>query len=104
LLKYHKKLYYTGVAGGFVEDYVHGKCNYLLKTMHLEAKTMYRKPNLQMTLDDFILPFSGKMSANNCWLLLAKIIPWYKIEKEYGLMFLEQKRKLKDKMPRSAMQ
>jgi hypothetical protein len=55
--------------------------------MHLEAKTMYRKPSLQMTIDDFILPFSGKMSANNRWILLAKIIPWDELEIEYAFMF-----------------
>lgn len=48
---------------------------------------MYRKPSLQMTIDDFILPFSGKMSADNRWVQLAKIIPWDEIEKEYAFMF-----------------
>lgn len=48
---------------------------------------MYRKPSLQMTLDDFILPFSGKMSANNRWIQLAKIIPRDEFEKDYVFMF-----------------
>lgn len=48
---------------------------------------MYRKPSLQMTLDDFILPFSGKMDAKNRWVQLAKIIPWNEIETEYAFMF-----------------
>jgi hypothetical protein len=63
------------------------KCNMLLKTVHLEAKIMYRKPSLQMILDDFILPFSSKMSANNRWIKLAKIIPWDDFEKDYAFMF-----------------
>jgi len=57
------------------------------KTVHMEAKTMYRKPNSQMTIDDFILPFSGKLSAENRWAQLAKIIPWDEIEEEYAFMF-----------------
>ena len=56
------------------------------KTVHMEAKTMYRKPNSQMTIDDFILPFSGKLSAENRWAQLAKIIPWDEIEEEYAFM------------------
>jgi len=39
------------------------------------------------TIDDFILPFSGKLSAENRWVQLAKIIPWDEIEKEYVFMF-----------------
>ena len=48
---------------------------------------MYRKPSLQMTIDDFILPFSGGLSVDNRWVLLAKAIPWDEIEKEYAFMF-----------------
>lgn len=48
---------------------------------------MYRKPDPQITIDDFILPFSGKLSAENRWVQLAKIIPWDEIEKEYAFMF-----------------
>lgn len=48
---------------------------------------MYRKPNPQMTIDDFILPFSGQLNAENRWVQLAKIIPWDEFEKEYAFMF-----------------
>lgn len=48
---------------------------------------MYKKPSPQLTIDDFILPFSGKLSAENRWVQLAKIIPWDEIEKEYAFMF-----------------
>lgn len=48
---------------------------------------MYRKPDPQITIDDFILPFSGKLSADNRWVQLAKIIPWDELEKEYSFMF-----------------
>ncbi|MDF2857061.1 MAG: hypothetical protein K0Q87_2912 [Neobacillus sp.] len=36
-----------------------------------------------MTIEDFILPFSGSLSAANHWVRLAKVIPWDEIEKEY---------------------
>jgi len=43
---------------------------------------MYRKPSPQLTIDDFILPFSGRLSAENRLVQLAKIIPWDEIEKD----------------------
>src|SRR5574344_2127471 len=48
---------------------------------------MYRKPSLQMTIDDFILPFSGSLSADNRWAKLAKLIPWDEFEEEYAFLF-----------------
>lgn len=48
---------------------------------------MYRKPEPQLTIDDFILPFSGKLNAENRWVKLAKIIPWDEFEKDYAFMF-----------------
>lgn len=48
---------------------------------------MYRKPSRQMTIDDFILPFTGSLSADNRWVRLAKLIPWDSIEKEYAFLF-----------------
>ncbi len=48
---------------------------------------MYRKPSPQLTIDDFILPFSGKLSAENRWVKMAEIIPWDEIEEEYAFMF-----------------
>ncbi|MHC1761009.1 MAG: IS5 family transposase [Negativicutes bacterium] len=48
---------------------------------------MYRKPSPQMTLNDFILPFAGGLSADNRWVRLSKLIPWEEIEKEYAFLF-----------------
>jgi transposase, IS5 family len=45
---------------------------------------MYRKPDGQMTIEDFILPFEGKLKADNRWVKMAEIIPWDKIEQEYA--------------------
>lgn len=48
---------------------------------------MYRKPSPQLTIDDFILPFSGKLNAENRWVQLANTIPWDEFEAEYAFMF-----------------
>jgi len=48
---------------------------------------MYRKPSPQFTIDDFILPFSGKLNAENRWVRLAKLIPWDEFEEDYAFMF-----------------
>lgn len=49
---------------------------------------MYRKANReQMTIDDFITPFGGKLLAENRWVKLAKAIPWDRIEDRYAERF-----------------
>lgn len=48
---------------------------------------MYRKPDGQMTIEDFILPFEGKLKADNRWVKMAEIIPWDEIEQEYAKLF-----------------
>jgi len=40
-------------------------------TVHMEAEQIYRKLSPQLTIDDFILSFSGKLSAENRWVQLA---------------------------------
>ena len=45
---------------------------------------MYRKTNKeQQTIEDFFLPFGGKLDAQNRWVKLAKITPWDRIEEYY---------------------
>ena len=45
---------------------------------------MYRAKIVgQEYISDFFLPFGGKLSANNRWVRLSKLIPWDEIEKEY---------------------
>jgi transposase, IS5 family len=48
---------------------------------------MYRKPGGQLSIDDFILPFEGKLSAENRWVKMAEIIPWNEIEQDYAKLF-----------------
>jgi len=48
---------------------------------------MFRKQENQFYLEEFILPFEGKLRADNRWVKLAKIIPWETIEKRYANLF-----------------
>jgi IS5 family transposase len=49
---------------------------------------MYRKRDReQITIDDFIVPFGGKLRADNRWVKLSKVIPWDKIEDRYAEKF-----------------
>jgi transposase, IS5 family len=48
---------------------------------------MYRKPDGQMTIEDFTLPFEGKLKTDNRWVKMAEIIPWDEIEQEYAKLF-----------------
>lgn len=51
---------------------------------------MYRKNNKeQLTIEDFFLPFGGKLDTNNRWVKLAEITPWDHIE-EYYLQSMSQ--------------
>jgi len=40
-----------------------------------------------MTVEDFILPFSGKLLSDNRWVVLASLVPWDKFEDEYSNLF-----------------
>jgi len=52
---------------------------------------MYRREyGGQMRLDEFILPFDGKLDSNNRWVKLCEIIPWEKIEEYYLLTMKEE--------------
>lgn len=46
---------------------------------------MYRKRDReQLTLDDYVLPFGGKLKADNRWVKLAEMMPWDMIEDIYA--------------------
>jgi len=49
---------------------------------------MYRKddPN-QMEFQNFHLPFGGQLDGENRWVILARQIPWQRIEQEYSALF-----------------
>ena len=58
--------------------------------MPLWGDFMYRKDNKeQLTIEDFFLPFGGKLDAGNRWVKLSEITPWERIE-EYYLQSMSQ--------------
>ena len=45
---------------------------------------MYKKRDRnQQTVDDFILPFGGKLKEDNRWVKMARMMPWDFIEDTY---------------------
>ncbi|WP_180967158.1 hypothetical protein [Fischerella thermalis] len=46
---------------------------------------MYRKEeSTPIPPESFELPFEGKLSENNRWVIMADLIPWTKFEDEYS--------------------
>ncbi len=59
-----------------------------VKTLHLEVIKMFQKSQNQLTfVDDFFLPFGGRLNKDNRWVRLAEIIPWWKAEEKYAKSF-----------------
>jgi hypothetical protein len=53
---------------------------------------MYRKAHSsQNSPEEFELPFSGRLSPNNRWVILAELIPWEEFEAEYAKYFSSEK-------------
>jgi transposase, IS5 family len=49
---------------------------------------MYRtSPPGQLSFENFYLPFGGKLSSDNRWVKLAKLIPWETVEANYAEQF-----------------
>ena len=49
---------------------------------------MYRREHrYQLSFEDFFLPFGGKLSGENRWIKLAKLIPWDELEDDYAAQF-----------------
>jgi len=49
---------------------------------------MYRKRHSpQLSFEDFLLPFGGKLRSDNRWVVLAKMIPWELAESFYAEQF-----------------
>jgi len=52
---------------------------------------MYRKTNeSSIAPENFELPFEGKLSADNRWIIMAELIPWEEFEEEYAQNFHEE--------------
>lgn len=53
---------------------------------------MYRKSHQpELTPGNFELPFEGKLSPNNRWVIMAELVPWDEFEEEYAKNFSEEK-------------
>ncbi|CDN16553.1 hypothetical protein RintRC_7462 [Richelia intracellularis] len=51
---------------------------------------MYRKSEqTQISASKFLLPFEGKLSCENRWVMMADLIPWQEFEDEYASLFSE---------------
>lgn len=49
---------------------------------------MYRKQGqLPISAENFELPFEGKLSSDNRWVIMAEFIPWQEFEEEYSSLF-----------------
>ena len=49
---------------------------------------MYRRePRHPLSLEDFIVPFGGKLLGNNRWIKLHALIPWDEPEDDYTSQF-----------------
>ena len=48
---------------------------------------MYRKIENQLPLENFHLPFGGKLRSDNRWVRLSQIIPWDVLEEKYAKHF-----------------
>ena len=44
-----------------------------------------------MRISDFILPFGGKLSADNRWVKLAGMMPWEMVEEIYAEKFKNER-------------
>lgn len=52
---------------------------------------MYRKEEqAQISSKNFELPFEGKLSEDNRWVIMASLIPWSEFEEEYASIFDEE--------------
>ena len=60
------------------------------KTLAPEPGKMYRKVDSPPTPPEkFELPFEGKLSQDNRWVIMANLIPWEEFEEEYARNFAE---------------
>ena len=60
--------------------------------LHLsKLEQMYRKADQpKLTPENFELPFSGKLSSDNRWVIMAELIPWSEFEEQYAENFSEK--------------
>ena len=53
---------------------------------------MYREvESEQIEAENFALPFEGKLSQENRWVIMAELVPWKEFEQEYASIFSKEK-------------
>jgi transposase, IS5 family len=63
-----------------------------LKILTSGLIVMYRKENLVPNpLENFELPWDGKLAEDNRWVRMAKLIPWSEFEEEYAQNFTKER-------------
>ena len=61
---------------------------------------MYKKQNrAQLSMEEFFLPFGGRLSAENRWVKMAKLMPWDMIEDLYAGGFVDDKKDGRPPLP-----
>ena len=50
----------------------------------------WKRDRDQMTVEDFVPPFGGKLDANNRWVKMSKLMPWDMIEDIYAKTFKDE--------------
>lgn len=66
-------------ARKYRKTFADGVTNVFKPTAHLE--------NQLILPSDFFLPFGGKLNEENCWVQLARLVPWAVAENRYGQFF-----------------
>ena len=58
------------------------------RTTLVQLVLMYRKSEqAQISPSNFLVPFEGKLSSENRWVIMADLIPWQEFEEEYASIF-----------------
>merc|ERR1712005_68357 len=66
--------------------------NWLKHLPVVGQEQMYRKEEQPLPPPEkFELPFEGKLSPNNRWVIMAELIPWDDFEEEYAKLFSAEK-------------
>ena len=62
-----------------------------VKTLVPPPGKMYRKVDSRSTQpEEFELPFEGKLSQDNRWVIMANLVPWDEFEQEYAKNFSQE--------------
>ena len=52
-----------------------------------ELKMYVFQSAVQLSIEEFYVPFGGKLDPGNRWVVLAGVIPWEPLENQYAPLF-----------------